>query len=63
MILSVTIGGTAPHQTITQLIPPGRGLIPLIRGLKVGGGVIVKVYAGQAGAISVLGYVHRIVFI
>lgn len=61
--LSTAVGGTAPHQTYAQLIPPGRGLIPVIRGTKLGGGTVVKMFASQANKLSVLGYVHRIIFI
>lgn len=62
-VLSVTTGGTAPYQTYSQVIPPGRGLVPLIRGNKLGGGVVVKAYSSSTNKISIMGYVHRIIFI
>jgi hypothetical protein len=62
-VLSVAIGGTASYQTYSQIIPPGRGLVPLIRGIKLGGGTVVKAYASAANKVSIVGYVHRIIFI
>jgi hypothetical protein len=63
VILTLGIGGMAAHQRLTQVVPFGRGLVPLIRGTKLSGGTTIQAYSSVANAVSILGYAHRIVFI
>lgn len=63
VILTLCIGGTAAHQRTSQVIPFGRGLIPLMRGSKFSSGTTLQAFAGVANTVSILGYAHRIVFI
>jgi hypothetical protein len=63
VILTLCIGGTASHQRINQVIPFGRGLVPLIKGSKLSSSTTVQAFASVANAVSILGYAHRIVFI
>lgn len=63
VVLTLAIGGTAAHQLMSQVIPHGRGLIPVLRGSKMSGSINVDAFATQSNAISILGYVHKIIFI
>lgn len=61
--ISLAIGGVNPHQIITQFVPAGVGLIPLLRGTKMSSSTIVRAYASTTNKLSIVGYAHRIVFI
>jgi hypothetical protein len=63
VLLTLCLGGTNAYQLLSQVIPPGRGLIPLLRGNKVSSGLVVSAFASSANKISLTGYVHRIIFI
>lgn len=63
ILLTLCLGGTSPHQLLSQVIPPGRGLIPLLRGNKVSNGLITSAFASSANKVSLTGYIHRIIFI
>ena len=59
--LYVLIGGTSAYQIFSQVIPAGRGLVPILSGLCYTGSVIIKAYASLTGSISVVGFENRIV--
>lgn len=61
--LDIMFGGSAAAQIMSQLIPAGRGLIPLLAGQPFTGAVAISAFASNSAAISVLARVNRIVFI
>lgn len=61
--LYLMLGGSASHQILTTPIPAQRGLIPVVKGLRFTGGVVISAYASSANIISVIGSLNRIVFI
>jgi hypothetical protein len=62
-LLTLCLGGTAAYQLLSQVIPAGRGLIPILRGNKVSSGIVISAFTSSANKISLTGYVHRIIFI
>lgn len=59
--LYILIGGTSTSQIFSQVIPAGRGLVPILSGIVTTGSVIIKAYSSLTGSISVVGFVNRIV--
>lgn len=62
-LLTICLGGTNTHQRMQVPVPTGRGLIPIIKGLKFTGGVTISAFASSANIISVVGFINRIVFV
>lgn len=62
-LLTLCLGGTNAHQLLSQIIPAGRGLIPLLRGNKVSSGLIISAFTSSANKVALTGYIHRIIFI
>ena len=61
-LLNIAFGGTNAYQQMSLVIPSGRGLIPVINGLRFSGGVTVSAYASVTNSISILGSTNTIVF-
>jgi hypothetical protein len=59
--LYILIGGTSSYQVFSQVIPAGRGLVPILSGLCYTGSVIIKAYSSLTGSISVVGFANVIV--
>jgi hypothetical protein len=60
--LTISLGGTANFQQLTQTIPAARGLIPVLNGITFTGGIVIKGFSSNTGVVSVLGRVNRIIF-
>jgi len=61
--LYVLIGGTSGYQIFSQVIPAGRGIVPILSGMCYTGSVVIKAYASLTGSISVVGFANLIVTI
>lgn len=61
--LYVLVGGSSASQIFSQVIPAGRGLVPILSGLCYTGSVIIKAYASLTASISVVGFANVIVTI
>lgn len=61
--LYLLLGGSASHQVIKTPVFAGRGMIPLLKGQRFTGSVVISAYADSANAVSVVGQVNRIVFV
>ncbi|MGQ9367687.1 hypothetical protein [Azospirillum sp. ST 5-10] len=60
--LTIEFGGTSsPDDLIEVTITAESGLVPVIPGLPLDGGVVVRAFASQASVINVVGYVLRAV--
>lgn len=59
--LYVLIGGASSYQIFSQVIPAGRGLVPILSGIITTGSVVIKAYASLTGSISVVGFANVIV--
>jgi len=62
-ILTICIGGTSAEKRLIIPIPAGRGLVPIIKGLRFTGGITLSAYASSANVISVIGSVNRVIFV
>ena len=59
--LTIEFGGaTVPDQNIVVTIPAKSGLIPVVPGLILQNGMVVKAFADEANVITLIGYVHSI---
>ena len=61
--LTILLGGPEASKQLKILVPSGRGLISAIKGLNFTGGVQVSAFASSATALSVVGYVNRLVMV
>ena len=61
LALTIEFGGVAsPDDLIVQTIPFKEGWIPIIPGLPLSGGLIVRAFAPSANLVMVNGFVNRI---
>jgi hypothetical protein len=59
--LTIEFGGaTVPDQTIVLTIDFKNGLIPIIPGLILQNGMVVKAFASVANVVTIIGFVNRI---
>jgi hypothetical protein len=54
-------GAVVPDQNIIISIPYKSGLIPLIPGLILQNGMVVKAFASEANLITIIGFVNNVV--
>ena len=59
--LYVLVGGSSSYQVFSQVIPAGRGLIPILSGIVTTGSLVIKAYASLTASISVVGFANVIV--
>jgi hypothetical protein len=59
--LYVLVGGSSASQIFSQVIPAGRGLVPILSGIITTGSVVIKAYASLTASISVVGFANVIV--
>lgn len=62
-ILTICFGGTSSEKKMQVPVPTGRGLIPIIKGLRFTGGITISAFASSANVISVIGSVNLILFV
>lgn len=61
VVLTIEFGGaTVPDQNIVVTIPYKSGLIPVVPGLILQNGMVVKAFAGSANVVTIIGYVNAI---
>lgn len=61
VVLTVEFGGaTVPDQNIVVTIPYKAGLVPVVPGLILQNGMVVKAFAATANVITLMGYVNSI---
>jgi hypothetical protein len=62
VVLTIEFGGaTVPDQNIVVTIPFKSGLIPVVPGLILQNGMVVKAFATTANVVTLMGYVNAIV--
>jgi len=61
--LTILFGGNSIYQQMSLVIPTGRGLIPVINGLRFTGSVVISAFASITNYISVIGSINQIVFV
>jgi len=61
LVLTLEFGGaTVPDQNIVITIPFKAGLFPLVPGLILQNGMVVRAFAGSANLITITGFVNSI---
>ena len=61
VVLTVEFGGaTVPDQNIVVTIPDKEGLVPVVAGLILQNGMVVKAFAATANVITLSGFVNSI---
>lgn len=61
VVLTLEWGGaTVPDQNIVVTIPAKSGLVPVVPGLILQNGMVVKAFAGTANVITLVGFVNSI---
>lgn len=61
VVLTIEFGGaTVPDQNIVVTIPSKSGLIPIVPGLILQNGMVVKAFAASANVITINGFVNAI---
>ncbi len=61
LVLTIEFGGaTVPDQNIVMTIPFQDGLIPIIPGLILQNGMVVKAFAASANLVTISGFVNTI---
>lgn len=61
VVLTVEFGGsTVPDQNIVVTIPFKAGLVPIVPGLILQNGMVVKAFASSANVITLIGFVNSI---
>jgi len=61
VVLTIEFGGaTVPDQNIVVTIPFKSGLIPVVPGLLLQNGMVVKAFASVANVITLIGFVNAI---
>jgi hypothetical protein len=53
-------GATVPDQNIVVTLPYKSGLVPVVPGLILQNGMVVKAFAGTANVITLIGFVNAI---
>lgn len=61
--LTMMLGGSEAHKKLALLVPSGRGLISVIKGLNFTGSVLLEAYASDSTSLSLVGYVNRLVLV
>jgi hypothetical protein len=54
------VGASVPDQNIVVTIPFKAGLVPIVPGLILQNGMVVKAFAGSANVITISGFVNAI---
>lgn len=57
--VSVEWGGTTADDLLVETVPARVGLWPLIQGLQLTAGLLVRAFAVNANEVYIQGYVHR----
>jgi len=58
---SVEFGGTtSPDNTISGTLPAKCGLVPIVMGIPLQNGLVIKAFAGVTNVVVIYGYVNRI---
>ena len=52
-------GATVPDQNIVMTIPYKSGLVPLVPGLILQNGMVVKAFASVANVVTIIGFANR----
>ena len=61
VVLTIEFGGVdVPDQNIVVTIPPKSGLVPVVPGLLLQNGMVVKAFAETANVITLNGFVNAI---
>jgi hypothetical protein len=61
VVLTIEFGGaTVPDQNIVMTIPFKSGLVPIVPGLLLQNGMVVKAFAASANVITLNGFVNAI---
>ena len=61
VVLTLEFGGASvPDQNIVVTVPFKAGLIPIVPGLILQNGMVVKAFAGTANVITLIGFVNAI---
>jgi hypothetical protein len=61
VVLTLEFGGaTVPDQNIVVTIPVKSGLVPVVPGLILQNGMVVKAFAATANVITLIGFVNAI---
>lgn len=61
VVLTVEFGGaTVPDQNIVTTVPFKAGLVPIVPGLILQNGMVVKAFASVANVITLVGFVNSI---
>lgn len=61
VVLTIEFGGASvPDQNIIITIPDKTGLIPIIPGLILQNGMVIKAFAATANVITIIGFVNSI---
>ena len=61
--VTLMLGGSASHQLLVVPVPSQRGMIPLLKGQRFDGGVVISAFASAANRVAIVGQVNRIVYI
>jgi len=61
--MTLMIGGSAAHQLLVVPVPAQRGMIPLLKGQRFTGSVVISAFASAANRVALIGQVNRIVYI
>lgn len=62
-ILTLCFGGTSSEKRMPVPVPAGRGLVPIIKGLRFTGGITISGFASATNVLSIVGSVNRIIFV
>jgi hypothetical protein len=61
LVLTIEFGGaTVPDQNIVVTLQPKVGLVPIVPGLILQNGMVVKAFAGSANLVTINGFVNAI---
>jgi hypothetical protein len=61
VILTIEFGGASvPDQNVVVTIPYRAGLVPVVPGLILQNGMVVKAFAETANVVTIIGYVNSI---
>lgn len=61
VVLTIEFGGASvPDQNIVVTIPYKSGLIPVVPGLILQNGMVVRAFAGSANVVTIIGFVNAI---
>lgn len=61
VVLTLEFGGaTVPDQNIVVTVPYKAGLVPVVPGLILQNGMVVKAFAASANVVTIIGFVNSI---